>query len=465
MCGRCMKTCPWNLEGLFAEKPFRWAASNIPAAAPVLSKLDDALGNGGLNQVKKWWWDIELAEDGAYHAANQPANARDLQKDLELNYEDQTLAVYPANLAPPPWPYPYQMDREAGIRAYQSMISANDYKNRRAAGETGDWDHQYNLERDNPVLECVITSVEVLAPDTSLFTLALSDGADFPEWQAGAHVDVVISPDKMRQYSLVSDPAVRKTIQFAVLREAGGRGGSQLLHRIFTQGRRVFISRPINHFPLAAGAAYNYLVGGGIGITPMIAMAHELHAQGAPFELRYSAKTSELAAFGSYLETVDWADRVTVHISEKGERLDLGALFAGHKQGSHVYTCGPDAYMEAVTAAARASGFPEDAVHQEFFVVPDQPERECYPFKLVLRNGRTLDVAATQSAADVLQAAGIPIDIKCSDGLCGVCKCGVISGEVDHRDFVLSANQRKTEMITCQSRAAVADGVIEVDLG
>jgi len=105
MCGRCMKTCPWNLEGLFSEKPFRWAASNFSSAAPILAKLDDKLGNGGLNDIKKWWWDLELRPDGdSYQAPVKPVNRRELQTDLDLKHEDQTLAVYPANLVPWPWP-------------------------------------------------------------------------------------------------------------------------------------------------------------------------------------------------------------------------------------------------------------------------------------------------------------------------------------------------------------------------
>ncbi|NNF90879.1 MAG: reductive dehalogenase, partial [Boseongicola sp.] len=94
MCGRCMKTCPWNLEGLFAEKPFRWAAMTLPVLAPHLAKLDDRLGRGGLNPVKKWWWDLEIDDKGAYRPTPHPVNARDLQTDLDLRYEDQTLAVY-----------------------------------------------------------------------------------------------------------------------------------------------------------------------------------------------------------------------------------------------------------------------------------------------------------------------------------------------------------------------------------
>ena len=128
MCGRCMKTCPWNLEGIFKEKPFRWAAMNIPSSAPVLAKLDDTLGNGGLNPVKKWWWDLEVQQDGSYRPTREPVNKRSLQTDLNLKYEDQTLAVYPAPLAPPPYPYPFPMDREAGIEAYQSMITAKKYQ-------------------------------------------------------------------------------------------------------------------------------------------------------------------------------------------------------------------------------------------------------------------------------------------------------------------------------------------------
>jgi len=113
MCGRCMKTCPWNLEGLFSEKPFRWAATNFPGAAPWLAKLDDKLGHGGLNDVKKWWWDLELDPNkGSYEAPLKPVNRRELQTDLDLKYEDQTLAVYPANLVPWPWPYPFPMDRD-----------------------------------------------------------------------------------------------------------------------------------------------------------------------------------------------------------------------------------------------------------------------------------------------------------------------------------------------------------------
>ncbi|MFO8126512.1 PDR/VanB family oxidoreductase, partial [Yoonia sp.] len=250
--------------------------------------------------------------------------------------------------------------------------------------------------------------------------------------------------------------------QIAVLREDAGRGGSKLMHRIFAEGRRVFISRPINHFPLVEDASKTLLMGGGIGITPMIAMAHRLHAIGADFALHYSMQRRADAGFLDDLAQVPWADKVNLHISDEGTRANFVAL-TRYAPGAHIYTCGPDAYMAAVMDAAAANGFPEDARHLEYFAVPELPDYENHPFTLILNDGRELAVAADQTASDALNAAGVHVDVKCADGLCGVCKCGLLEGSVEHRDFVLSKAQRKTGIILCQSRAADAGGRIRID--
>ncbi|MBW4707196.1 4Fe-4S dicluster domain-containing protein [Roseobacter sp. YSTF-M11] len=464
MCGRCMKTCPWNLEGLFAEKPFRWAAMNIPKAAPALAKLDDTLGHGGLNPVKKWWWDIALTEDGGYHPVRRPVNERDLQRDLDLKYEDQTLAVYPASLAPHPWPYPFPMDREAGIEAYQAMITADEYRSRKAAGETGAWDHKYITSADSPVLQVEIIQADPLTDSITRYRFRAVDGGDLPGWSAGAHLDIVVTPDKLRQYSMCGDPSDRPCYEIAVLREPQGKGGSELLHRIFSAGRKIFVSRPINHFPVEECASHSILMGGGIGITPMIAMAHELHHASKPFDLHYSVPSRSAGAFIRDLADMPWADRVHLHISDEGTRADLDNILSGYQPGWHVFTCGPDAYMKAVVTAAERAGFPEDACRLEYFTVPDVPEYENHPFTIKLKDGRNIIVPADRSAADVLVEQGFKVDIKCADGICGVCKCGLVSGDVEHRDFVLSKAQRDTNIILCQSRAASKDGEIEIDL-
>ncbi len=463
MCGRCMKTCPWNLEGLFAEAPFRWAASTMPFAARALAKLDDLAGRGEINSVKKWWWDIEMVDEGPYRPTAHPVNARPLQKQLALRYEDQTLAVYPAPLAPPPFPWPFPMDRDAGIEAYEAMISAAEHKKRRAAGIAPE--HVYTAgTAEIPVLQTVVSKVEQLSEKVSKYEFSMPDGSAMPEFTAGAYIDVVVAPEFFRQFSLSGNPADRSRYQIAVLREDAGRGGSRLLHRIFREGRRVFISYPINNFPLIEDARLTYLMGGGIGVTPMIAMAHRLHELGRAFALHYSVPTRHDAAFLPDIEKAPWAAHVHLHISDEGTRADLARILH-YRPGAHVYTCGPDAYMQAVLSAADRAGFPDDAKHLEYFSAPETPERENHPFTLRLaRTGREIPVAADQTATDALLAAGVHVDVKCSDGLCGICKCSVISGEVEHRDYVLSKSERTRQMILCQSRAAQRDGVIEIDL-
>ena len=463
MCGRCMKTCPWNLEGLFAEEPFRRLAMTAPGAAKLLAKLDDWAGRGEINPVKKWWWDLEMVDEGPYRPPEAPVNERALQKTLDLRYEDQTLAVYPAPLAPPPWPWPFPMDREAGIRAYRDMIPAEEHRRRRAEGLPPE--HVYsNDTAEAPVLSVVVSKAERMTGDVTKYEFSMPDGSDMPPVTAGAHVDVLVAPEFFRQYSLSGDPADRSKYQIAVLREDAGRGGSKLMHRIFEEGRRVFISKPNNHFPLVEDAPMSFLMGGGIGITPMIAMAHRLHALGRDFVMHYSCKTRAQAAFLDDLAAAPWADRVTLHVSDEGTRADLGRVLH-YSPGAHVYSCGPDAYMQSVMAAAEANGFPEEARHLEYFSVPEQPEHENHPFTLRLaRTGRDVPVRADEAPTDALSAAGVHVDVKCSDGLCGVCKVRVLSGAVEHRDFVLSKAEREGAMILCQSRAADPGGVLEIDL-
>ena len=465
MCGRCMKTCPWNLEGIFKEKPFRWAAMNMPKTAPLLAKLDDALGNGGLNEQKRWWWDLELKDDGGYKEPAEPVNRRDINPDLNLKHEDQTLAVYPANLTPWPYPYPFKMDREAGIKAYQDMISADEYQARSKRGDTDHLSHQRPDFTDAPVIMARVSKAEAMTADVTKYEFAAWDGGDLPAWTAGGHLDVVVTPDFLRQYSMSGDPADTSKYQIGVLRENDGRGGSLMMHRIFNEGRRVFISKPINHFELVEDAARTLLMGGGIGITPMIAFAHRLHALGKPFELHYSASRMEGASYIDDLKEMPWADHVQFYFSDQGERADLDALLKGYKNGWHVYTCGPDRYMEGVVQAAARQGFPEAARHLEYFSVPEQPDYVNHAFTVTLaKSGKDLIISANKTLSDVLLDNGIPVDVKCSDGICGVCKCGLIKGDIEHRDFVLSNKQRETEIITCQSRAAHADGHIVIDL-
>jgi len=356
------------------------------------------------------------------------------------------------------------MDREAGIVAYEAMVTAAEYKTRIAAGDMSVV-HRYTIAGDAPVMRVELTKVDKMTTDVTKYEFSALNGAPLPGWTAGAHLDVLVAPEFLRQYSMSGDPSDRSHYQIGVLREDEGRGGSALLHRIFSEGRKVFISNPINHFELDETATRTFLMGGGIGITPMIAFAHRLHALGKPFELHYSASTRAGAGYLNDLMAMPWADQVHYHFSDEGARADFDSILSNYQKGWHVYTCGPDRYIEGVIRAAERRGFPEEARHLEYFSVPEQPEYENHPFTLKLKkSGRVLTVPKDKDAAQVLNEAGIHVDVKCADGLCGVCKCGVISGDIDHRDYVLSSRQREGAIILCQSRAAQPEGVIEIDL-
>ncbi|MBM2575195.1 4Fe-4S dicluster domain-containing protein [Jannaschia sp. Os4] len=453
MCGRCMKTCPWNLQGIFAEKPFRWAAMKMPRLAPALQRLDDALGRGGIDPSKKWWWDLELQPDGGYAPTDKPVNARGISPGLEVRAEDQTMAVYPAPLTPPPAPYPYPMDREAGIAAHRAMPSVAEYKRRRDAGD------ETVLDRVPPASASPVLRLEVAEAerrgDVMLLTLRDPTGADLPAWDPGAHVDLMVAPEYLRPYSLTGDPEDGAAYRIAVLREDAGRGGSTLLHRIFAVGRRVFAAPPANHFPLDP-QPHTLLLGGGIGVTPMIPMAWALHRAGLPFALHYAVPTRARAALWPEIAAAPWAASATLHVSDEGTRADLAALTHAKTQ---TYACGPDALMRAAQAAGAARGIP---VSVELFAPPEEEARPSRPFTLIA-GGRRIEVGADETAAEAMIAAGLSVDVKCADGLCGVCRRRVVAGDVDHRDHVLSEAERADWMITCRSRAAEEGGTVEID--
>lgn len=466
MCGRCMKTCPWNLAGLVREAPFRWAAMNLPWAAKWIARLDDMLNRGTINPVKKWWWDV--ANDGTGKVVKaKETNVRELSKHIDLKYEDQTLAAYPAPLVPPPFPAPFPIDREAGIAAYKTLLSPEEYQQRLAAGETKDLaPGPKPLDGPPPVIVAKVGKRWKSSADgkIDLFEIVSRDGKSLPSFEAGAHIDITVTPQFIRQFSLASDPADCGKYLVGILREDQGRGGSIKIHQMLRPGVPVVISQPRNHFPVAKDCQRHLLMAGGIGVTPLIAMGHELSRAGADFALYYKARTRAQAAFIPELQRASWANRVHFHFSDEN-RLNIADVLGDYRAGDHLYTCGPAEFMDAVYAAAAENGWQEDALHREYFSVPEGAQYVNHSFTLTLQtSGLTVAVPEDKNATTALKEAGIHIDVKCSDGLCGVCKTAYADGEIDHRDYVLSKAQRASHVILCCSRAKEPNGTIVLDL-
>ncbi|MEM7444934.1 MAG: reductive dehalogenase [Pseudomonadota bacterium] len=466
MCGRCMKTCPWNLEGLVREAPFRWAAMHVPKAAKWIARFDDWLGRGRINPVKKWWWDV--ANDGSGNITKAAeTNRRGLNKHIDLKYEDQTLACYPADMAPLPLPMPEPVDREAGIKAYGELITPDQYKTRLAKAQTERLvARPPKIIGEPPVLVAKISRRWQGSEDgkIDLFEITAHDGGELPAFEAGAHIDVTVTPRYIRQYSLAGDPADCSRYLIGVLREDDGRGGSKKIHRMLAAGTPVVISQPRNHFPIVTEAKRHLLLAGGIGITPLVAIGHQLYASSADFQLYYKARTRQQAAFIPELKAYPWSDRVHFHFSDEN-RLDVADVLNNYRDGDHLYTCGPAGFMDNVFETAAGFGWPEDTLHREYFSVPEGIDYENHPFELELaRSSRIIPVAPDKKATEALSEAGIEIAVKCSDGLCGVCATPYLSGDVEHRDFVLSKEQRKEKIILCCGRAKEPNGRIKLDL-
>lgn len=304
------------------------------------------------------------------------------------------------------------------------------------------------------------------AEDIHAFELVHPEGIALPEVEAGAHVDVHLPAGVIRSYSLAGDPEDRSCWTLGVLLEASSRGGSRAMHESVRVGQTLTIGWPRNAFKLAPGAAHTVLLAGGIGITPLKAMAHVLASQSASFELHYCARTRQHAAFVDELRALATPARLHLH-HDNGERakgLDIGALLANAPPGTHVYFCGPAGFMDACADAARH--WPEGTVHSEHFKAPAWPQTDAAPagsFEVQLaRSGATVQVLPEQTIVRALELAGHRIPTSCLSGLCGACKLEYLEGEVDHQDFILSDEEKTHCLTACVSRAKGARLVVDL---
>lgn len=302
-------------------------------------------------------------------------------------------------------------------------------------------------------------------PDIRTLRLTREDGAPFVRYEAGAHIDVVGPTGVLRQYSLCSPPSDPSSLLIAVKREAKSRGGSVALHEVST-GDHIKISEPRNLLTIAKGADRHILIAGGIGVTPLLSMAYEIYSWVEEFELHYFARSRDQAAFVDLLENrVDFSERVHLHFgTPRSEQPGvLAAVASTATRATHVYTCGPDGFMEQV-AAVFAPVVGEDHVHTEHFVATVIDSSDDKAFSVELDTGEEFEIPADRSILEVLEDNGIEVFKSCEEGICGSCVSGVLEGTPDHRDNCLSATDKAAgnQMALCVSRALSEKLVIEL---
>lgn len=293
------------------------------------------------------------------------------------------------------------------------------------------------------------------------FVVERIDSTEWPDWTPGAHVDLALGRGMNRQYSLCGDPADRRHLTFAVLREPASRGGSALLHEKVAVGDPLDVLAVRNNFPLVPAERY-LLVAGGIGITPLLAMARELEQAGKDWTLLYGGRSRASMAFLDELAT--YGDKIRVRPQDECGLLDLAAFIGAAEAGKVVYCCGPEPLLQAVEA--QCAGWPEDALQIERFHPRAQDAAAASPaFDVELRkSGLAVTVAPDQTIADALDAIGVHIPRSCNEGTCGTCITKVLEGVPDHRDSFLRPKQRaeNKRIMVCCSRSLSPRLVLDV---
>lgn len=300
-------------------------------------------------------------------------------------------------------------------------------------------------------------------------SLVRDDGEPLPRWEAGAHIDLHLGNGLIRQYSLTGSPARRDRYLIGVALAADSRGGSRLLHQQLRLGQRLKVSAPRNHFPLAC-AQRVVLAAAGIGLTPLLAMAEQLEADGVPFSLHYYVKQREDAAFARRLRHPFQYGYVEILCSAEGNspRQHLPEPLRAPGSGAHLYLCGPQGFMTHMQQQAQSLGWQADRVHTEAFAAaaspPAQTDDESFVVTLA-SSGASWPVPADKTIARVLLDNGVEMPLSCEMGLCGACLTPVLSGEADHRDTVQSEAEKSAplqQIALCCSRSRSKALVIDL---
>jgi len=288
------------------------------------------------------------------------------------------------------------------------------------------------------------------------FELVDPEGLDLPVFSAGSHVDVTLPDGQLRPYSLCNPPVERHRYLLGVLRETSGRGGSRQMHDRLAAGDLLQVSMPRNNFPLDESASRHLLIAGGIGVTPLMSMAYRLQMLGADFALHYCTRDAAQTAFRGPLAEDAVAPHVHMHHDGgvPGRGLDVVALLSDVAPGTHVYCCGPAGLMAAVKAAS--AHWPAGQVHFEHFAAPvaSTVAGGSAVFEVeIASTGAVYPVPPDRSILSVLLDQGVLVDSSCEAGVCGTCTTRYLSGEPDHRDFVLSEAEQREHVMVCVSRA------------
>lgn len=294
----------------------------------------------------------------------------------------------------------------------------------------------------------------------AVFDLKIENGP-VPEWSAGAHIDFDLGELGVKSYSLIRTPSSPSNLlRVAVQREENGLGGSKFMHHLL-EGDTLNASKPKNDFPLKDDDKPVALIAGGIGVTPLISMATELHSEGRSFVLIYSGRSKDSMLYCDELQNA-FASRVSIYCDDVNP-MNLQNVFEQLAQHS-VYVCGPKGMIEAAQQMASQVGISTKDVSVELFTSSKSDDADT-DFEVEIKSsGQVVQVRAEETIIEALEAAGVDVMYDCQRGDCGICQVDVLEGEPDHKDVVLSQSEKENGnvMQICVSRAKSKRLVLDI---
>ena len=320
------------------------------------------------------------------------------------------------------------------------------------------------VSRHRGLLEVTVSRRSRETADVALIELVATGAEKLPVFTAGSHIDMHLPNGLIRQYSISNDPAESGLYRLGVLLTARSRGGSRSAHAL-RAGEIIKIGQPRNHFGLFETAKKTVLVGGGIGITPLMSMSYRLHSIGASFELIHCSRSRVKAAFLKRLSTTAFAPNIRWCFDNADGSTSFDPQTLPQPDlGTHLYVCGPAGFMNYVVSAAEKAGWSKSSIHIESFE-PSLPGEDDLEFTVIAkRSGKTITVRSNQSMAQALREAGIPVTVSCEQGICGTCLVPVLDGVPEHRDRYQSDLELSTNSLValCCSRSKSKTLVLDI---
>jgi len=321
------------------------------------------------------------------------------------------------------------------------------------------------VEKESEKHELQVRRMTLESDGVLSVVLTSDDGHDLPEFECGSHIDLVMGPNLVRQYSLCGERSNRSEWTIAVLREPDSRGGSIFVHDVLRPGMKVSFAGPRSNFKLIDAESYLFIAGG-IGITPLIPMVHQVAVEEKDWRLMYGGRRRSSMAFVKELSEL--GPRVAILPEDEFGLLNLKEAIGPLASDAAVYCCGPEPLIVAVEATCAALGRPAPRVERfgaRQTSAVDDATRVNEAFDVVLsESGQRFTVPADKTIIEVLSEGGFDVLTSCEEGYCGTCETEVLGGVPDHRDEYLDDEERATNkrMMICVGRSKSPELILKL---